>query len=94
VIGQRGAGLFKRPALRLKVALLIGLVRLFDGGPDQLAKDLHLLDEGIEQIRGNADRNLQGSICIETLTLFVLYQRIVLADQTADAGLHLLKLGG
>ena len=94
VIGQRGAGLFKRPALRLKVAVLIGLVRLVDGEPGQLAKDLHLLDEGIEQIRGYADRNLQGSICIETLTLFVLYQRIVLADQTADAGLHLLKLGG
>ena len=93
-IGQRGAGLFKRPAFRLKVAVFIGLIGLIDGEPGQLAKGLNLLDEGIEQIRGNADRKLQGSISIETLTLFVLYQRIVLADQTADAGLLLFKLGG
>ena len=93
-IGQRGAGLFKRPAFRLKVAVLIGLVGLVDGEPGQLAKGLNLLDEGIEQTSGNADRKLQGSISIETLTLFVLYQRIVLADQTADAGLLLFKLGG
>ena len=93
-IDQRGAGLFKRPAFRLKVAALIGLFRLVDGEPGQLAKGLNLLDEGIEQISGNADRKLQGSISIETLTLFVLYQRIAFADQAADAGVLLFKLGG
>ena len=91
-IGQRGAGLFKRPAFRLKVAVLIGLVGLVDGEPGQLAKGLNLLDEGIEQTSGNADRKLQGSISVETL--FALYGRIVLADQTADTGPLLLKLGG
>ena len=93
-IGQRGAGLFKRPAFRLKVAVLTGLVGLVDGDSSQLAKGLNLLDKGIEQIRGNADRKLQGSISVETLTLFALYGRIVLADQAANTGLLLLKLGG